>query len=97
MSHSKPINPLHSKYYDQLSTNLAYYRKKRNLSQKQLADLADTTTEYISKIESKSRLKQPSLEWLFVICDALEIQPYQLFMPLERLEDMNLFLDRPRV
>ncbi len=82
MSRPKPIKAIHSDYYKQISYNLKYFRTVREITQAELATLANTSEKYISQIESLTYVKSPSLEWLFDIADALKIHPYMLFKPL---------------
>ena len=42
---------------------IRYYRKERGLTQRQLADLLDTTQDYISDVE-RGKKPQVTLEWI---------------------------------
>ena len=66
----------HSKY-KQLGLNIAYYRKQRNLSQLQLAELVNISRTHMSRIETADCAV--SLDVVFDICDALRITPTKLF------------------
>ena len=66
----------HSKY-KQLGLNIAYYRKQRNLSQLQLAELVNISRTHMSRIETADCAV--SLDVVFDICDALCITPTKLF------------------
>ena len=57
--------------------NLKGYRKLRNISQMQLAELCDSSTGYIGEIESGKRF--PSVKMIERIAGALEIESYFLF------------------
>lgn len=61
--------------------NLREYRKKRNLSQEMLAEKAGLHRTYISGIECYRR--SISLENIQRIAEALEIEPYVLFIKKE--------------
>lgn len=63
--------------YQQFGLNVVYYRKKKRLSQTQLAELADLHRTYISAIELGK--VGVSFDVLFRLSDALEIQTKQLF------------------
>lgn len=63
--------------YQQFGLNVVYYRKKKRLSQTQLAELADIHRTYISAIELGK--VGVSFDVLFRLSDALEIQTKQLF------------------
>ena len=56
---------------------IAYYRKARNLTQEQLAELMGTSASYIGSIESKMH-KPISLRTLFKIARVLDIPPSKL-------------------
>lgn len=73
----------YAKYYQLLGRNLAYFRKKRRLTQEGLALKANVSRAYISHIESKNVEAEPSLHVLFHICSILRIEPYQLFLERE--------------
>ncbi len=68
------------KYYRIIGRNVAYYRKKKNLTQEGLALKANISRTHISHIEAENVMKSPSLDILFRICEILEIEPYQLFI-----------------
>lgn len=57
--------------------NLKGYRKLRNLSQMQLAELCESSTGYIGEIESGKRF--PSVRMIERIAGALKIESYSLF------------------
>ncbi len=57
--------------------NVKYYRDKKGLSQAKLAELCRLSNGMIGKIESFSA--SPSLKTIGRICNALEVNPEQLF------------------
>lgn len=63
--------------YQQFGLNVVYYRKKKRLSQTQLAELADIHRTYISAIELGK--VGVSFDVLFRLSDALEVSTKQLF------------------
>ena len=65
--------------YIQLGLNLAYYRKMQNFTQEMLAEAIGMERQTISKLENASI--GSSLDTIFKIANALEIEPYKLFMP----------------
>jgi len=67
--------------YRTLGLNIAYYRKKRGLTQEQLAEKAGVERSRISKTEIA--WLGTSLDMVYRIADALEIEPYKLFMERE--------------
>lgn len=56
--------------------NLEECRKKKNVSQKQLAIILHISQGYISEIEQG--LKSPTVRMLYKIADALEVCPHVL-------------------
>ncbi|MCI8497258.1 MAG: helix-turn-helix transcriptional regulator [Clostridiales bacterium] len=78
MSRSKPISLKNRGYYIAIGLNIAYYRKLCGFSQEQLAEKAGIGRDYISRIESPSFICSFSLEVLFNLAAALNIDPYQL-------------------
>ena len=72
-----------SRYYRVIGKNVAYYRKKKNLTQEGLALKANISRTHISHIEAENVNKSPSLDILFRICEVLEIEPYRLFIDNE--------------
>jgi len=58
--------------------NLKKFRKKRNLSQMKLADKLNTSTSYIGEIEINRKI--PSMEMVEKIANALEVEPFRLFI-----------------
>lgn len=67
--------------YRILGLNIAYYRKMRGLTQEQLAEKAGVERSRISKTEIA--WTGTSLDTLYRIADALEIEPYKLLMDRE--------------
>ncbi len=61
-----------------LGTNIAKYRKQKNLSQNQLAELVDVSREHIAKVETARR--NMSMDLLFNISSALDIPEYKFFI-----------------
>lgn len=61
-----------------LSYAIGYYRKRRGLSQEQLAEILGISRQHLAAIEAPRMNRGLSLELLFRISDALEIEPYLL-------------------
>jgi len=59
-------------------------RRDRNKTQAELAEMADLSTNYVGEIERGET--QATLETLLRIADALEVNPSNLFVPLDRPE-----------
>ena len=64
--------------YRTLGLNIAYYRKKCGLTQEGLAEKAGIERSRISKTEIA--WVGTSLDMVYQIADALEVEPYKLFM-----------------
>jgi transcriptional regulator with XRE-family HTH domain len=58
--------------------NMKKYRKKRQLSQMKLAEMLNTSTSYIGEIEINRKV--PSMEMVEKIANALNIEPFRLFV-----------------
>lgn len=63
--------------YRRLGLNIAYYRKKKGLSQSRLAELLDISRTHMSRIETADCAV--SLDVVFDICDVLGVTPDRLF------------------
>ena len=64
-------------YYQQFGLNVVYYRKKKRLSQTQLAELVDIHRTYVSAIELGK--VSVSFDILFKLAEVLEVSPSKLF------------------
>ena len=67
----------YKKYYEQFGLNVVYYRKRKRLTQMQLAELADIDRSHISAIELRN--VGVSFDVIFKLCEVLEVTPKQLF------------------
>lgn len=63
--------------YRRLGLNIAYYRKRKGLSQSRLAELLDISRTHMSRIETADCAV--SLDVVFDICDVLGVTPDRLF------------------
>jgi len=57
---------------------IGYYRKRRGLSQEQLAEQLGISRQHLASIEAPNMNRGLSLELLFNIAAVLEIEPYLL-------------------
>ena len=64
--------------YTALGKRIASLRRKRRLTQEQLAEKTELSTNYISHIENSRSI--PSLETVMKLCAALEITPNELLL-----------------
>ncbi len=78
MSKSKSISFNNVDKYIQLGLNIAYYRKLRGMTQEQLAEAVGISRAHLSAIEAPNIVKAFSIELLFELADALQIDSYQL-------------------
>lgn len=62
----------------QLGLTISTYRKLRGLSQEQLAEKANISRSFLSSIEAPNLSRTFSVEILFNIADALDMEPYEL-------------------
>ena len=69
----------HDEKYKQLGLNIAYYRKKKGLTQETLAELVSVSRTHISNIEATKMVKSLSLDVLFDISDVLDVAVGLLF------------------
>lgn len=62
--------------------NLRKYRKAANLSQEELAHIAEIERGYVSQLER--RLNAPTIDMLAKLAKAIGVEPYQLLEPSSR-------------
>jgi len=63
----------------ELGLNIAYYRKRKKLTQEQLSEIVGVDRAYISRIEAPNVPTAPSIQLLMRIADALETTESKLF------------------
>lgn len=63
--------------YEQFGLNIVYYRKKKKLTQLQLAELVDVDRSHISAIELGN--VGVSMDVIFKLSDVLGVAPKELF------------------
>ena len=63
--------------YEKFGLNVVYYRKRKKLTQMQLAELAEIDRSHISAIELGN--VGVSFDVTFKLCEVLEITPDKLF------------------
>ena len=68
----------YKKRYRTLGLNIAYYRRQKGLTQEQLAEKAGIERSRVSKTEIA--WVGTSLDIIFKSADALEVEPYKLFI-----------------
>ncbi|HBS59584.1 MAG TPA: transcriptional regulator [Firmicutes bacterium] len=73
----------HIAKYREIGRKVAFYRKLRNLSQESLSEKIDKSRSYISKIEAENSAMEFSLDILFDIADALNVDVAAFFNPID--------------
>ncbi len=70
----------------QMGFRIAFLRKRRHMSQEQLAEAIEVSLSYLAKLEANTGANRasPSLEILFRIADALSVLPEELIKDLPR-------------
>ena len=63
--------------YEKFGLNVVFYRKRKKLTQLQLAELVDLDRSHISAIELGN--VGVSFDVIFKLCEVLEITPKELF------------------
>ncbi len=77
-----------NKFQEYLANNIKLARKRKKITQMQLADLCETSTNYIGLMETAKRF--PSVDMLEKISNALELKPQELFAePIGNLNSTN--------
>ena len=68
-----------SERYRDLGCAIAYYRKRKKLTQEQVAIRVGISRQHMGAIEAPNMVRAISLEVVFNIATVLEIEPYVLF------------------
>lgn len=71
------MDKLQIKKYEALGINISFYRRKRKLTQEQLAEMVNIEPNHMSNIELAK--VGASLDVIFRIADALEVPVHKLF------------------
>ncbi len=67
-----------SERYRDLGCAIAYYRRRRGLTQEQLAERIGISRQHMGAIEAPNMVRAISLDVLFNVALELEIEPYVL-------------------
>jgi len=81
MSKSKGMKFDNIDFYINLSLNIGYYRRLCGYTQAQLAEIVDLSPSFLGALEAPNCERRCSLETLFDIARALNIEPYKLLKP----------------
>ena len=68
-----------SERYRDLGCAIDYYRKRKKLTQEQVADRVGISRQHMGAIEAPNMVRAISLEVVFNIATVLEVEPYILF------------------
>lgn len=82
MSKSTKVSFENRDKYMELGFNIAFYRKRKGLTQEALAEKIGISRAHMGAIEAAGIIRPFSLEILFNIATALETEPYKLLKPL---------------
>lgn len=85
-----PIHTYLETSFQQVCLNLARYRKERDLTQEELAELTGVSRDHIAHLEAPGSASLPSMDTVFTIAYHLHIPAYMFYM---REEDWNLTED----
>ena len=64
--------------YRDLGCAIAYYRKRKGMTQEQVAEKVGISRQHMGAIEAPNMVRAVSLDVLFNIAAVLEIEPYKL-------------------
>ena len=73
------MNKVDIDIYSVVRHNIRKYRKLKNITQAELAEKTNLTHDYIRQIESDKVANTFSVQTLYDICVALDIDPGKLF------------------
>ena len=81
----------HYDVYELIAKNIKHYRKQRNMTQAELAEITEYSHEFIRRIEAPNSKKNFSLETVSNIAAALDIDLELLFSKklIEKEEEEN--------
>lgn len=71
------MKPEYKKYYESFGLNVVYYRKRKKLTQLELAELVNVDRSHISAIELGN--VGVSFDVIFKLCEVLSVTPKELF------------------
>lgn len=71
------MKPEYKALYEKFGLNIVYYRKRKKITQLQLAELVDCDRSHISAIELGK--VGVSFDVIFKLCEVLDVTPKELF------------------
>ena len=87
MPRSAPISFDNVDKLTEVGYNIAYYRKHAGMTQEQLADAVGISRSHLSAIEAPNVVRSFSIEVLFNIAKALNVEAYRLLMFRDFVEE----------
>lgn len=70
----------HFEKYRKMGLKINYYRRLKNLTQEQLAEMIDKSTSFIGAVEAPNVNRTLSLDTLFDISQALDVPAYKFLI-----------------
>lgn len=70
-------------YYIEIGLNISFYRKREGMTQEALAEKSGVSRSHLSAIEAPNIIRPFSMEILFNIARALNVEPYKLLQFIE--------------
>lgn len=67
-----------SERYRELGCAISYYRRRKGLTQEQVAEQIGISRQHMGAIEAPNMVRAVSLDVLFNIASVLDIEPYML-------------------
>ena len=80
-NHTMKTIEFDSSIYDTIRKNIKKYRKQKNISAMQLAEMIDVSHDFIRQIESEKVERNYSVKTLYMISLALDVKIGELFEP----------------
>lgn len=68
----------HSERFRDLGYAIAYYRKRKQMTQEQLSECVGISRQHMGAIEAPNMVRAISLDVLFSIAEVLGVEPYVL-------------------
>lgn len=65
-------------YYIEIGLNISFYREREGMTQEALAEKSGVSRSHLSAIEAPNIIRPFSMEILFNIARALNVEPYKL-------------------
>lgn len=70
----------HFEKYRKMGLKINYYRRMKNLTQEQLAEMIDKSTSFVGAVEAPNVNRTLSLDTLFDISEVLDVPVYKFLI-----------------